>query len=56
MELFYNAGLKPRQLHYGTGGRKDGELLASVSSIDINGCRRNALLSEPYQPCLEFDG
>ena len=41
MELFHNAALKPKQIHWGVGVS---DPLKTVWSIDINRCRRNALL------------
>ena len=47
MELFHNAALKPRVHHWGTGATE------MVWSIDINSCRRNALLMAPL-PSFDF--
>ena len=49
MELFNNAAPKPKVHH---GGRGATEM---VWSIDINSCRRNALLMAPL-PSFEFKG
>ena len=47
MELFHNAALKPRVHHWGTGATE------MAWSIDINSCRRNALLMAPL-PSFDF--
>jgi hypothetical protein len=53
MNLFNNAALKPKQIHWGIGVSGD-DPLKTVWSIDINGCRRNALLHAEYLPSFEF--
>jgi len=54
MELFHNAALKPKQIHWGCGTYGPDGPVETVWSIDINGCRRNALLHAEYLPAFEF--
>jgi hypothetical protein len=51
MEVFQNAAQKPKQIHWGIGVSNP---LEPVWSIDINACRRNALLHVEYLPSFEF--
>ena len=53
MELFNNTP-KPRQIHWGLGAVGEEGSLATVWSVDINGCRRNALLLAKSLPSFNF--
>jgi hypothetical protein len=67
MELF-DATPKPKQIHWGLGAVGEEGPLDTIWSVDINGCRRNALLlaeslpsfnftdePEPYNPAHQYD-
>ena len=53
MELF-EATPKPKQIHWGLGAVGEEGPLDTIWSVDINGCRRNALLLAESLPSFNF--